>query len=243
MLRRAMGKTLPLEGLTIEGESEHEGRRAQILDAFEEAVAAHGLESASFARVGEIAGVHRTLVRYHFGNRAGLVRAAVERIRGKYQRMLATAVAELPSKERLAAVLDQLFARTQEGEQTEVNRVLDALFSAAAHSDEVRAMLSELYDWFLAVFEDEIAAAYPKTTQRDVDRTALAVVALAMGRLSLDGLGIRSARHAARRACDVLLESLAEPAAVAAPVRHSSGVREIDVRPFAERELATGSGD
>ena len=56
----------------------------RVLDAFERAIVAHGVQGASFARIAAEGDFHRSLVQHHFANRDALLNACVDRLVAYY---------------------------------------------------------------------------------------------------------------------------------------------------------------
>lgn len=83
-------------------------RRAQILDATIEVIAAEGFASASFKRIAEHAGLSSTrLISYHFAGKDELVAALVERVvAGIGAHVGAKVMAEETARGRLAAYIE-----------------------------------------------------------------------------------------------------------------------------------------
>ena len=85
--------------------SEPGAPESRILDAFEEAIVENGVQAASFARIAAIGGFHRTLVQHHFGTRASLTQALLDRLVDYYARRTLEVAAAAPVGERVAALL------------------------------------------------------------------------------------------------------------------------------------------
>jgi AcrR family transcriptional regulator len=80
----------------------------KLLAAAEEAFAKHGIEGASIRQINDLAGQRNTsAIRYHFGNREGLLEALIERRMGELEEERAALLAALDDSDALV-VLDSL---------------------------------------------------------------------------------------------------------------------------------------
>jgi AcrR family transcriptional regulator len=86
----------------------------KLLSAAEEAFAKHGIEGASIRQINALAGQRNTsAVRYHFGNKEGLLEALIERRMGNLEMERADLLATLDesaSSDKLQAIVDVLVA-------------------------------------------------------------------------------------------------------------------------------------
>ncbi|MDR7252281.1 AcrR family transcriptional regulator [Nocardioides sp. BE266] len=107
-------------------------RRAQILDATIEVVAAEGYSSASFKRIAEHARLSSTrLISYHFAGKDDLVAALVERvITGIGEHVGALVMAEESPKGRLRAYIEGVVGYS-DTHRSEMSALLQVVLSGA----------------------------------------------------------------------------------------------------------------
>lgn len=84
-------------------------RRAQIVDAATEVIAAHGLNGASLIKIAESIGISKGSVLYHFGNRAELMRQVVHT---HYGRMAGAVLEGIDWNGSATAILRDLVTRS-----------------------------------------------------------------------------------------------------------------------------------
>ena len=99
--------------------------RAALLDAAIDAFTTRGFDGISVRQLEELAGVKRGLVAYHFGDKEGLWRGAVDRLFAQMGERFGgrmTAFADLPDREAARAVV-RAFVRFS-AEHPELNRLM-----------------------------------------------------------------------------------------------------------------------
>lgn len=188
--------------------------RERILDAFEEAILEYGVQGASFKRIAEHGGFHRTLVHHHFKTRALLVEEAIRRIVDVYLARMSLLLVGVDPDDRLERLLDWLMSPFGDEGPTRQARVVDAYIALAGTDASVRGELRRLYDRFA----DELAIALkircPERGEEALRSTAFTLVGLSFGRAGLDTIGTPlAATWTARRACDPLIEAFVESSA------------------------------
>lgn len=185
----------------------------RVLDAFEEAIVLHGVQAASFARIAQAGGFHRSLVQHHFGTRDRLVDAALTRLVQVYAARAASQLEHLPPDTKLAVLMTWLFSPFGPEGPPRQARVVDAFIAIAPTQPGVAAHLRTLYAHFTATLTEALAEHCPAAESDARADAAFAVVCLSFGRAGLDTLGAPAARGpAARRAADAVLAPLFAPA-------------------------------
>jgi AcrR family transcriptional regulator len=86
-----------------------EGGRSRILEAALTAFAERGYDAASIAEIGQRAGVAKSVMYHHFGSKAGLYEAVVEKQTEDIVEAVAAAVPDDPAAPRLRAGVDAYF--------------------------------------------------------------------------------------------------------------------------------------
>lgn len=205
-----MARVLDLQPLTP-WLSPRDPAKDRILDAFEEAAVEHGVQGASFARIAEAGGFHRSLIQHHFVTRAGLVEAALDRIVEVYLARMEYLTKDALPEARSGLLLDWMLAPfSHGGGQPRMAQVVDA-FVALANVDPAmgRRMLG-LYERFTAALDDALRVCHPKATAAARRKVAFAIVCLSFGRAGLETLGMDAASgKAAREMADALVRTLA----------------------------------
>ncbi|MES0811930.1 TetR/AcrR family transcriptional regulator [Roseibium sp. SCPC15] len=141
-------------------------RREQILDAFETCVARYGLEGATLAKVAEVAGLARPLIRHNVGNREDLLAALIERFLSQSRTSMTTLLSYLPSQNRLAVLIDLLFDPRYANPR--LVQVFNALSAGAPDDSELACRLREWLEDFVGKIENEIAREHPQASEDQV---------------------------------------------------------------------------
>ena len=206
-----MARVLDLEPLAP-WLSPRDPAKDRILDAFEEAAVVHGVQGASFARIAEVGSFHRSLIQHHFGTRAHLVEAALDRIVEVYLARMAYVTRDTPEGARLGLLLDWMLAPfSHGGGQPRMAQVVDAFVALANVDPAMGHRMLALYERFTAAIEDALRACHPKSPAAARRKVAFAIVCLSFGRAGLETLGMDAASgKAAREMADALVRTLAE---------------------------------
>lgn len=161
-------------------------RANEILDAFEACVAKHGLEGTTLQRVADTAGLTRSLIRHHVGNRDALLAAWVERAIARYNDELALLLRSLPTSNRAQVLAASLFG----GERTEPDRVMDLVVATATDHEEARERISRFFEEMIQAIADDLAVSYPGASPEACLEVASGLAALSMTSESLEPLAV-----------------------------------------------------
>lgn len=150
--------------------------RERILDACERTIAESGLRGFRMTAVAREAGVSIGLLSYHFGDRDGLLQAALDRVNeGTAQRAARDPHAPTPRAE-LEALLCSEFGEAPHIRAGSI--VWNELRAAAVFAPAQARSLSHSTDAWQSVVCELAARAYPA---RDPESTALCLTALVEG--------------------------------------------------------------
>lgn len=184
----------------------------KLLDAFEEAVVKYGIQAASFSRIADIAGCHRSLLQHHFHSRDQLVLEGLDRVIEIYCARQSALLAPLPKEKHYVALADWLLSEYGPEGQLRIGQVIDAYQALANTNSIVAQRLLTLHEHFISGIEEALAVHHPHTKKQQRRKVAFEIVCMCIGRACLDLLGSSQARsQIARRACDVLRATLDNP--------------------------------
>jgi AcrR family transcriptional regulator len=118
----------------------------RILDAGVRVLDREGFGGLTFERIAAESGENGALIRYHFGSKAGLIRAIVDAVLFSQARGLIQRLAPLkPGKERREALLDR--RRDVAVEPTTYKRMFE-VYPAALRDPELKPKLRDLMRWY-----------------------------------------------------------------------------------------------
>ncbi len=181
----------------------------RILDAFEEAIVSYGVPGSSFARIAERGGFHRTLIQHHFGTRARLVEASLDRLCDYYERRLGERIGAAAHHDTLGELMDWLLSPFGDEGPPRVALAVDAFVAAAGTDAAIRRRLAALYQRFADALADSMSPHAPDTARSQLEAAAFSITCLSFGRAGLDTLGLEMAGTlTARRACDTILRGV-----------------------------------
>ena len=183
-------------------------RRAEILAAYVEGIRAYGMAGATVDKVAQALGVSRTLVFHYFGDMQTLTRAVAGHIVETAIRNMTERRKGLSIPARRAELVDFTAGGPNFAElrdlivQAEVNAL-------AGHDETVAAMLSEMWEVWIAAVIDELAACFPEADRRQCEWVGYALTCLGEQHwwLTFVGPGARR-RDEARRAAESLIATL-----------------------------------
>lgn len=150
-----------------------DGRREQILDAFETCVARYGIEGATLAKVAETAKLARPLIRHNIGNREALIEALVERFLKKSQSEMNKLVELLPNNDRVTTMIDWLFdpAYTDARQVQVAGSLIVASDGDPKLAEKMRTWLND----FLRRVEEELIRCYPNASTKNIAAVAAGI--------------------------------------------------------------------
>jgi|SRR5579872_3870205 len=186
-------------------------RRAEIIEAYVECIRAFGMSGATVDKVAQTVGLSRTLVFHYFGDMQTLSRAVVEYIVSTAIRNLAESRKGLSGPARRSALIDFAVNGPNFGELRDliVQAELNAL---AGHDENVAAMLSEMWEVWIAAVVDELGGCFPRAERRQCEWVGYALTCLGEQHwwLTFIGPGARR-REDARQAAERLIATLERP--------------------------------
>jgi AcrR family transcriptional regulator len=186
-------------------------RRAEIIEAYVACIRAHGMAGATVDKVAQALGLSRTLVFHYFGDMPTLSRAVVEHIVSTAIRNMAESRKGLSMKARRQALVDFAVNGPNFGELRDL--IVQAEVNALAGRDEaVAAMLSEMWDVWIAAVVDELSACFPRADRGQCEWVGYALTCLGEQHWWLTFIGPGARRKAdARRAAESLIANLQPP--------------------------------
>lgn len=162
-------------------------RRREIVEAFIELVAAHGLEHVSLDDVAADAGVQRAALRHFVGNRDQLIEAAIAEI-------TRLALAGLEVRLSLTEVIAMLFDPGRMKSFDVGERTWSELLPEAMRSPDTRAVIKECYDELIALISHALRRQHPTATRSQIADTAYAIACMAEHNYVFQRLGYPLAR-------------------------------------------------
>jgi AcrR family transcriptional regulator len=131
--------------MTVETPSRLEGEKARrIVDAMRASIGKRGAAASTFDIVAREAGVSRGLLHYYFGSKERLL---VEVVRQDCDVRIARLDDALARADSVDQIIEALVTSLESFvlEEPDTQAVVYEMFSAARHSEEIRAELAELY--------------------------------------------------------------------------------------------------
>ena len=179
-------------------------REREIVDAFLYCIREKGADATTLEDVAREVGLGRGTMRHFVGNRSDLTRLAVKHLIALYMEEWETRLGSLAGENRVAALLDLLFAEVPE-EYAEEARATETLMRVARHQDpEICGYLREIFDTYLQRVLEVLTAAYPAAPHERCLEVAYGLICLTEQTDEFRSLGYFADRsrhaHAAARA-------------------------------------------
>jgi AcrR family transcriptional regulator len=184
-------------------------RTEQILDAFERCIVKYGLQDTTLQSIADEAGVKRSILRHHIGNRDELVNALFERMEAKYDSRRAAFLNEHRGTQRLESLIEYLVEGWLEFGRDD-DTIFEELLAASARDEKLRETLRASYESLEASIADELVRNY-RHVPADLCRTvAHAIMCLAFGHSTMLWLGFDRSRYPElQQVIGALLQTLA----------------------------------
>lgn len=173
-------------------------RASQIVDAFIELVAAHGLEHVSLDDVATKAGVKRAALRHFVGNREDLIDAAITEITRR-------AVEDLGEATAFTGLMNRLFSHQRIRQYSAESYAWNALLPEATRSVRSRRIVKQGWERLITAIADALRRDHPQATEADIRDTAYAIACLAEQNWIFQEVGLPRARSAAAKSAALTL--------------------------------------
>ena len=186
-------------------------RRAEIVQALHEAIAAQGIALPSYDHVAREGDMSRQLVRHYYRDPEEMALDLCEHLAASYRDHLMRGILHAPPEHRLTVFLDFYFGQLEDKglPKPADDAVYDALFAYANASERVRECLRDQYVELRLALANEILLTYPDMSQKACRELAYLVVTQMYGHWKMRAsLGMKDADSGvARRAIDRLIAS------------------------------------
>lgn len=169
--------------------SNRDERYEQVMQALVRCVARLGIEGATLTEIAAEAGLSRPLIRHHLGNRDDILSALQGYVLKGFADQTDALAAALPDVEPAMAVIDLLFADTDDGDRDLV-LVFAALTARSAGDPGLQEACKVFILQFEAVLAQAIRTDVPHLDQASADRAAQGIVALYFNVKSLSPLAM-----------------------------------------------------
>lgn len=154
-----------------------EQRAEEILNAFERCVVMYGVEGAGLQRVADEAGLTRSLLRHHVGNREELLEALVERFTRRGEEQAVEFDSYMPAQGRVTAMINMLFDPVYQSSSHDVV-LYQALLVAAQTRPALKSVLLSWYDDYLEAMREELLKECPGREAAHIGAVAVGILAL-----------------------------------------------------------------
>lgn len=182
-----------------------EQRQQEILQAFTTCVARYGLEGSSLERIAEQAGLKRSLVRHHAGNRDELVQALADKVLSDFDQQWLQLIESTPSQQRAEFLLAVMFNEDYASDADQV-LVVEALIAASERYPEIAQQLRDWLQRMLESLAQQLALDYPDASIEQLDAAAFGIISLYFNLDAMAPLGLHQRYRAqAQQAAQWLL--------------------------------------
>jgi AcrR family transcriptional regulator len=154
-----------------------EQKREEILEHVYKVISAEGVQGATFSRIAEHAGIHKSLLTYYFNTKEEMIISLVDLITDRYIERFYDMVAGITDpRERLEKSLDVVFGR--QWVRIIDFRVFYSCFYLGLMNEEVRARFKAMYDRLKKILVEELKTYMARGIVRidDPENTAIFII-------------------------------------------------------------------
>jgi TetR/AcrR family fatty acid metabolism transcriptional regulator len=154
-----------------------EEKREEILGHVYEIIRSDGVEGATFSRIAEHAGIHKSLLTYYFDTKEAMIISLVDKITERYIETFHDAVSRIQDPhERLMTSLDMIFDR--QWVRVIDYRVFYSCFYLGLMNEEIRRRFAAMYDRLKEILVRELStyAAHGIVKIDDPEKTAILII-------------------------------------------------------------------
>jgi AcrR family transcriptional regulator len=152
-------------------------KREEILEHVYEIISTEGVEGATFSRIAERAGIHKSQLTYYFNTKGAMIVSLVDLITDKYIERFYEMVASVTDpRARLEKSLDVIFSR--QWVRIIDYRVFYSCFYLGLVNEQVRARFKAMYDRLKEILVEELKThmARGTVTIDDPETTAVFII-------------------------------------------------------------------
>lgn len=165
-----------------------EERTEQILNAFERCVARYGLDGSSLEKIGEEAGMKRTILRHYIGNRDDLVHALCERMTKEWHHQLRSLELAPVGKDPQKELVGLLFYSPEHNRDSIL--VAENLIAAADRYPKVGEAMRDFVEAYTKVISQRLKIIHPKSPAENRWQAAYAILSILFNEASLAALNM-----------------------------------------------------
>ncbi len=181
-----------------------EQRTEQILDAFERCVVKYGLDGSSLEKIGNEAGMKRTILRHYVGNREELILELANRVVEQWNEQLRLLRAAPAGNDPARALIGYLFD-DMDGQSADSILVAENLIAAAERYPEVGKLMRQYVEDLTRTISERLKLVHPNSKRPRRWKIAYGIVAILFNDASLVPLGLCSKYNKAAKDCALLL--------------------------------------
>lgn len=183
-------------------------RTEQILDAFERCVAKYGLDGSSLEKIGEEAGMKRTILRHYIGNRDDIIRALCQRMAKEWDQQLRDFELAPTGSHPKKTLMDLLFYSSEHTSDSIL--VTESLIASADRYPEIGQFMRQFIDDYTEVISRRLKLIHPDSSPSKRWQVAYGILSILFNDASLIALNMpHKYERAARFSIERLIDSLA----------------------------------
>ncbi|MGR3321778.1 MAG: TetR/AcrR family transcriptional regulator [Pseudooceanicola sp.] len=137
-------------------------RKEDILHAAKELIRDHGIQSLTYERIANQAGLSRQLLRYYYADLDEIIVELCELLANRYRQLLVAGIVDVNQVGRLKFFLDFFFDLLEDHPMPDDLEVYDSLVAYAVGSERLKDRLCGQYLTLGQVIVHELAIAHPE---------------------------------------------------------------------------------
>ncbi len=188
--------------------SNRDQRQSEVMKAYVSAVAKYGLDGTTLETVAETAGLSRSLIRHHLGNKAEMSEMLTSHVLGKFDEATSRLLASLPEKGGLETLI-KFMTTPHEDSDPEFVLAFAALTMKCGNDPELAERIRLSLERFERALRRIIKTEYPENDRGSIEAVSNGLVSIYFNVVSLESLSFsKNFYRRSRLAMEKLVNSL-----------------------------------
>ena len=190
--------------------SNRDQRQSEVMKAYVSAVAKYGLDGATLEIIAKTAGLSRSLIRHHLGNKAEMSEMLTSHVLGEFDEATSQLITSLPEKRGLEALI-KFMTTPHEDSDPELILAFAALTMKCGNDPRLAERIRASIERFEHTLCQLIKTEYPENDKGSIEAVSNGLVSIYFNVVSLESLSFsKNFYQRSRLAMEKLVNSLKE---------------------------------
>ena len=195
-------------GIMAARPSNRDQRQSEVMKAYVSAVAKYGLDGATLEIIAKTAGLSRSLIRHHLGNKAEMSEMLTSHVLGEFDEATSQLITSLPEKRGLETLI-KFMTTPYEDSDPELILAFAALTMKCGNDPRLAERIRTSIERFEHALCQLIKTEYPENDKRSIEAVSNGLVSIYFNVVSLESLSFsKNFYKRSRLAMEKLVNSL-----------------------------------